>query len=107
MASISSMKITHGWWSLAHPAIMTKEGQHENESSGKRDRSAKQQKIQSDQQRHKSIPNISLMIRALSPMYLSKIADATTCNYDTLRYCCHNITTCNYNEDRNTDRGRP
>ena len=41
MASISSMKMTHGWWSLAYP-------------------------------------NISRITRALSPMYLSTIADATT-----------------------------
>mmetsp|Transcript_766 Transcript_766/g.2059 ORF Transcript_766/g.2059 Transcript_766/m.2059 type:complete len:230 (-) Transcript_766:398-1087(-) len=41
MASISSMKMTHGWWSLAYP-------------------------------------NIWRMTRALSPMYLSTIADATT-----------------------------
>mmetsp|Transcript_3445 Transcript_3445/g.5379 ORF Transcript_3445/g.5379 Transcript_3445/m.5379 type:complete len:209 (-) Transcript_3445:236-862(-) len=41
IASISSMNITHGWWSLAYP-------------------------------------NISRMIRELSPMYLSTIADATT-----------------------------
>mmetsp|Transcript_11080 Transcript_11080/g.25541 ORF Transcript_11080/g.25541 Transcript_11080/m.25541 type:complete len:231 (+) Transcript_11080:600-1292(+) len=45
MASISSMKMMHGWWSLANP-------------------------------------NISRIKRALSPMYLSTIADATTFRKD-------------------------
>ena len=45
MASISSMKTMHGWWSFAYP-------------------------------------NISRTSRALSPMYLSTIADETTLRND-------------------------
>jgi len=45
MASISSMKMMQGWWSLAYP-------------------------------------NISRIRRALSPMYLSTMADATTFRKD-------------------------